>query len=327
MLFISATRYRQSSAVGRGVMLRLRLGQRTHAAAVFPFGTLRPARPTSQFQSSKVGEGEAPAEPSQCMKGRAQQELRPPVRFFLSPDFQVLSLPLAPRRAYHGFVAEVARLPTFGVLAVPNPHEFDSGFSCVPARCVLAGSAGSSRRPVLHSRFLAMPAAATSPCTSPGVMTRHGHRHPRENCRFGCRSYRPGDCPVRPVSGLRCARVRAGRRGKPRSRVGTRDHVQPVRPVPIDAGTGCIDGPRSLLATATRRNALTGRLWAEPYLVPLSQTDLLADSIRTHTQVVAISRDGPIDANDAASQDHEDAHLRVLLRGADGHEHSATPTW
>ena len=37
---------------------------------------------------------------------------------------------------------------------------------------------------------------------------------------------------------------------------------------------------------------ITGRQWAESYLLPLAASDLLADNIQTETQVVALARRG-----------------------------------
>ncbi|MGE0606883.1 MAG: hypothetical protein AB7O62_07300 [Pirellulales bacterium] len=63
---------------------------------------------------------------------------------------------------------------------------------------------------------------------------------------------------------------------------------------------------------------LTGNEWVASYLGPLSQSDLLADSIRERTTVLAIGRDGLLrdDCEDRELRGEPD--LRLLIEDADG---------
>jgi threonine dehydrogenase-like Zn-dependent dehydrogenase len=58
---------------------------------------------------------------------------------------------------------------------------------------------------------------------------------------------------------------------------------------------------------------LTGREWLDRYLLPLAQTDLLADHLRLHTTVVSIG---------STETDDGDVKLSVLSRDAAGQEQS-----
>ncbi len=60
---------------------------------------------------------------------------------------------------------------------------------------------------------------------------------------------------------------------------------------------------------------LTGAEWLARYLLPLAQTDLLADHLRLHTTVIAIG---------SAETDDGDVKLSVLSRDATGLEQSDT---
>ncbi|HEY2894663.1 MAG TPA: hypothetical protein VGJ16_10635 [Pirellulales bacterium] len=68
---------------------------------------------------------------------------------------------------------------------------------------------------------------------------------------------------------------------------------------------------------------LTGREFAQGYLLPLAGSDLLADSIREHTEVIAIGRDGPSKGTLLGHEARDESELRLLLRseGPDGHIH------
>jgi hypothetical protein len=70
---------------------------------------------------------------------------------------------------------------------------------------------------------------------------------------------------------------------------------------------------------------LTGREFAQEYVLPLAGSDLLADSIREHTQVIAVGRDGPTKGQLLGHEARGDSELRLLVRslGPDGHIHEA----
>jgi thioredoxin reductase len=69
---------------------------------------------------------------------------------------------------------------------------------------------------------------------------------------------------------------------------------------------------------------LTGHDYAGRYLLPLSQTDLLADSLHERTEVVAVGRAGPHKGDLVGSDDRADSPFRILLRQANGQESIAT---
>ena len=69
---------------------------------------------------------------------------------------------------------------------------------------------------------------------------------------------------------------------------------------------------------------LSGQEFAERYLIPLSHTDLLADSLQLHTHVLAIGRDGPLKGELVGQEERIDSSFRLLLRTPDNRESVAT---
>ena len=65
---------------------------------------------------------------------------------------------------------------------------------------------------------------------------------------------------------------------------------------------------------------LTGREWVERYLAPLSQTDLLADHLRTQTTVLAIGKEELLKGDLPGHPDRGDWSFRLLVRDAAGQE-------
>lgn len=65
---------------------------------------------------------------------------------------------------------------------------------------------------------------------------------------------------------------------------------------------------------------LTGHEWIEQYLEPLAQTDLLADHLRLHTQVVAVGRPVRRKGDDPGSEARRDDPFRIVTRDAQGQE-------
>jgi thioredoxin reductase len=63
---------------------------------------------------------------------------------------------------------------------------------------------------------------------------------------------------------------------------------------------------------------LTGREYAHRYLIPLSRTDLLIDSLNEETEVLAIGREGPLKGDLVGNEDRIDFPFRILLRTAQG---------
>lgn len=69
---------------------------------------------------------------------------------------------------------------------------------------------------------------------------------------------------------------------------------------------------------------LTGREFAERFLQPLAHSDLLIDSLRLRTEVLAVGREGQLKGDHAGEEAREDGDFRLLLRDAHGKESIAT---
>ena len=69
---------------------------------------------------------------------------------------------------------------------------------------------------------------------------------------------------------------------------------------------------------------LTGNEWISRYLLPLSQTDLLSDSIRTQTVVLSIAKEELLKADMPGHHDRGDWPFRLLVQGPDGSERVET---
>lgn len=68
---------------------------------------------------------------------------------------------------------------------------------------------------------------------------------------------------------------------------------------------------------------LTGREFAARYLVPLAQSDLLVDSLRLGTEVLAVGREGKLKGDHVGEPAREDGDFRLLLRDGAGNESTA----
>jgi thioredoxin reductase len=69
---------------------------------------------------------------------------------------------------------------------------------------------------------------------------------------------------------------------------------------------------------------LTGRQFAEQYLLPLAHSDLLVDGLHTRTEVVAVARPRQLKYDNVGVQAREDDDFRLLLRDDSGKESIAT---
>jgi thioredoxin reductase len=65
---------------------------------------------------------------------------------------------------------------------------------------------------------------------------------------------------------------------------------------------------------------ITGRQWAEAYLLPLAASDLLADSIQTDAQVVALARRGLLKGDPVDQEERGERDLVVSVRNVRGGE-------
>ena len=71
---------------------------------------------------------------------------------------------------------------------------------------------------------------------------------------------------------------------------------------------------------------LIGRQFARRYLIPLAQSDLLADSLRDQTEVVAVGRDGPLAGDLVGDESRGDYNFRLLLASTRPDDHGRQRT-
>ncbi|HVX12263.1 MAG TPA: hypothetical protein VHC22_13865 [Pirellulales bacterium] len=69
---------------------------------------------------------------------------------------------------------------------------------------------------------------------------------------------------------------------------------------------------------------LTGREFFEIYLQPLAHSDLLIDSLRKQTEVVAVGREDQLKGDHVGEEVREDGDFRLLLRDRNGNESIAS---
>lgn len=69
---------------------------------------------------------------------------------------------------------------------------------------------------------------------------------------------------------------------------------------------------------------LTGRQFAETYLLPLARSDLLIDGLHTHNEVVTVGRQSQLKGDHVGSDAREDDDFRLLVRDATGKESIAS---
>ncbi|MBM4003869.1 MAG: hypothetical protein FJ295_11360 [Planctomycetes bacterium] len=65
---------------------------------------------------------------------------------------------------------------------------------------------------------------------------------------------------------------------------------------------------------------LTGNEWRDRYLLPLSQSDLLADCLRCHTEVISATKAGLLKSESVGGEERDDGIFRILIRDAEGRE-------
>ena len=66
---------------------------------------------------------------------------------------------------------------------------------------------------------------------------------------------------------------------------------------------------------------LTGREFAEQYLIPLAQSDLLVDGLHLQTEVLSIGRDALLKGEFACDEAREEHEFRILVRGISPDDH------
>jgi len=65
---------------------------------------------------------------------------------------------------------------------------------------------------------------------------------------------------------------------------------------------------------------LTGRQWAESYLLPLAESDLLADGLHEQCDVLQVGREGFLPTDPSGEEDRDDSSFVLLVVDADGQE-------
>jgi thioredoxin reductase len=73
-----------------------------------------------------------------------------------------------------------------------------------------------------------------------------------------------------------------------------------------------------------QQDLLTGREWVDRYLVPLSHTDLLADQLRLHTEVIAVARQNMLKQDCVADEQRAESPFRIVFMRRNGLEAEST---
>lgn len=103
-------------------------------------------------------------------------------------------------------------------------------------------------------------------------------------------------------------------------------HVQMFSPFEMNCsslGLAAITAQDAEFRSPGANALLTGRQWAEQYLLPLSRTDLLANTVKEQTEVVAVGRCQTL-KGDLPSERRADQPFHILLRNTSGHEFAHT---
>lgn len=116
-------------------------------------------------------------------------------------------------------------------------------------------------------------------------------------------------------------------RGEVAENVGRWGHVRLFSPFGMNAsslGLAALTAQDERYRPPGADELLRGKEFIDRYLLPLSQTDLLAESLHLKTEVLAISRGSLLKADCLGWEDREDPEFRLLVRDAAGKERVAT---
>jgi len=100
-------------------------------------------------------------------------------------------------------------------------------------------------------------------------------------------------------------------------------HVRMFTPFAMNSSSlalAALDAQDDQYRAPDREAILNGSEWRDRYLLPLAQTDLIADHLRLKTAVVAVSRRDLCKSEKIGSEDRADSAFRVVLRERDGTE-------
>src|SRR5262245_53443789 len=100
-------------------------------------------------------------------------------------------------------------------------------------------------------------------------------------------------------------------------------HVQMFTPFSMNhspLGLAAIQAHDESYQAPAAGDLLTGRQWIDRYLLPLAQTDLLADHMRLHTTVLAVGKEELLKGELPGHTHRGDWSFRVLSQSAGGAE-------
>ena len=100
-------------------------------------------------------------------------------------------------------------------------------------------------------------------------------------------------------------------------------HLRMVTPLAMNhslLGLAAIQAQDESFKLPAAETFLTGREWVERYLLPLSQTDLLADHLRLNTEVLAVGKEELLKHELPGHEDRGDWSFRILVREPGGEE-------
>jgi 2-polyprenyl-6-methoxyphenol hydroxylase-like FAD-dependent oxidoreductase len=111
-------------------------------------------------------------------------------------------------------------------------------------------------------------------------------------------------------------------------RCGNQAMATPWRMMVTSLGLAALRAQDTLWQPPAGDTLLTGREWAAQYLVPLSQTDLLADNLYERTEVLTVAREDLPPGESVDEEDDEDggeeSSFTLRLRDAAGRERTDT---
>jgi thioredoxin reductase len=112
-------------------------------------------------------------------------------------------------------------------------------------------------------------------------------------------------------------------RGVTAANVGRWGHVQMFSPFAMNSSTlglAALAAQDPHYVPPAADSILSGNEWRDRYLLPLSQSDLLADCLHCHTEVVRVAKAGLLKSESVGGAERDDGIFRILIRDAQGRE-------
>lgn len=116
-------------------------------------------------------------------------------------------------------------------------------------------------------------------------------------------------------------------RGNVADNVARWGHVRMFSPVGMNCsplGLASLQAQDANFLAPNEDELLTGREWLERYLLPLSQTDLLADHVRTQTTVLSVAREQLLKHELLGAPARGESPFRILIEGSEGTQSDTT---